>query len=424
VVERVIRSVNRHDGALRRRGLWSTVAAVVVVCAVAASGCGGGAGDSEGAVIPVEVEPLVEFHPPVLTTVASGDTLETVSRRIAGDDWVAWRDALAGEIDPRRLSPGTVFEGVLRPDGALETLRVVLDQRSELVFEAEDDGVACTRIDREITSEVVRLEGVVESSLFGAVERAGGRPALAVEVAEIFRWDVDFIRDLRRGDHFVVIVDEQRVAGEFYRYGTIFAARFVNRGKVLSAVVYPDAKGRLGYYDLDGVPLRKMFLRSPLKFSRVTSRFSMSRFHPVLKRRMPHYGVDYGAPTGTPVHVTADGVVTLAGRNGGGGNTVRVRHPNGYETNYLHLSRYGAGIRTGVRVNQGQVIGYVGSTGLSTAPHLDYRVRLNGSWINPLTITSPPVEPLEADRLQRFLGHALAVVDLLEGGEAPAGAHS
>jgi len=233
---------------------------------------------------------------------------------------------------------------------------------------------------------------------------------------------VDFIRDLRRGDRFVVVVDEQRIEGEFYRYGTIFAARFTNKDKAMNAVVYPDRDGRLGYYDLDGVPLRKMFLRSPLKFSRVTSRFSNSRFHPVLKRSMPHYGVDYGAPVGTPVHATADGVVTLAGRNGGGGNTVRLRHPNGYETNYLHLSSYGRSVRKGVRVSQGQVIGYVGSTGLSTGPHLDYRVRHNGRWINPLTISSPPVKPLEADRLQRFLGHALAVLDLIEGGEAPAGA--
>jgi len=150
----------------------------------------------------------------------------------------------------------------------------------------------------------------------------------------------------------------------------------------------------------------------------------MNRFHPVLKKRMPHYGVDYGAPVGTPVHVTADGVVTLAGRNGGAGNMVRVRHPNGYETNYLHLSRFGRGIRKGVRVTQGQVIGYVGSTGYSTGPHLDYRVRHNGRWVNPLSISSPPVEPLREDRRQRFLWHALSILELLEGREAPAGAKS
>jgi murein DD-endopeptidase MepM/ murein hydrolase activator NlpD len=394
----------------------------LIAAGAAAIGCAGGAGESEGSSVPVEVAPIAAFHPPVVETVGPGDTLETVSRRIAGDEWVAWRDALACEIDPRRLLPGTAFDGVVDPGGRLERLRVVLDLRTELTFEIGPDGITGRRIEREVTSDVVRLEGEIVSSLFGAVAEAGGRPALAVELAEIFRWDVDFLRDLRAGDRFVVIVDEQRIDDQFYRYGTIFAARFVNRDRVLNAVVYPDGNGRLGYYDLHGTPLRKMFLRSPLKFSRVTSRFSMSRMHPVLGRRMPHYGVDYGAPVGTPVHATADGVVTLAGRNGGGGNTVRVRHANGYETNYLHLSRYGPGIRSGVRVSQGQVIGYVGSTGLSTGPHLDYRVRHNGGWINPLTISSPPVEPLEADRLERFLGHALAVIDLLDGGEPPTGA--
>lgn len=410
--------VSRGTFALLSLGALATV----LMASLTLFGCSDGTGNARADVPPVEVIPIAEHRPPVVTTVASGDTLEMVSRRIAGRDWVTWRDALATEIDPRRLRPGTVFEGVLSPRGALEELRVLLDMRSELVFESSSGVIDCSRVEREVTSEVVRLEGVVESSLFGAVEGAGGRPALAVGMAEIFRWDVDFLRDLRQGDSFVVIVDEQRIEGEFYRYGTIFAAQFTNKGKALNAMVFPDENERLGYYDLEGNPLRKMFLRSPLKFSRVTSRFSMSRFHPVLKKRMPHYGVDYGAPTGTPVRATADGIVTLAARNGGAGNMVRVRHPNGYETNYLHLSKYGDGVRKGVRVTQGQVIGYVGSTGYSTGPHLDYRVKHNGSWINPLSISSPPVEPLTEDRLQRYLGHALAVLDLLEGREAPVGA--
>jgi len=371
---------------------------------------------------PVVVVPIEAYREPIQATVSPGDTIESVSRRLAGEEWVAWRDALSAEIDSRKLRPGTLFDGVRSPGGDLAELRVILDQRSEIVFESTLDGISTSRLDREVLSEVVRIEGTVESSLFQAVSAAGGRPALAVGIAEIFRWDVDFLRDLRQGDSFVVVVDLQTIDGEFYRYGTIFAARFINKDKSMDAVIYPDKDGRLGYYDLDGHPLRKMFLRSPLKFSRVTSRFSNSRFHPVLRKRMPHYGVDYGAPVGTEVHATADGVVTLAGRNGGAGNMVSVRHPNGYETNYLHLSKFGRGIRRGVRVTQGQVIGYVGSTGLSTGPHLDYRVKHNGSWINPLTISSPPVKPLEADRLQRFLGHALAVLDLLDGGEAPIGA--
>ncbi len=417
MIDGIVNSAGPNRSGARRLS-WVVLAVAVVI----STACGGTKARSAESTEPVAVAPIEAYRPPIQTTVASGDTLESLSRRLAGDEWVLWRDALSSEIDSRRLRPGTLFDGRRSPGGSLEELRVVLDRRSELFFEATGDGISSSRIEREIISEVVRLEGVVETSLFQAVSDSGGRPALAVEIAGIFRWDVDFIRDLRRGDRFVVVVDEQRIEGEFYRYGIIFAARFTNKAKALNAVVYPDREGRLGYYDLDGVPLRKMFLRSPLKFSRVTSRFSNSRFHPVLKRSMPHYGVDYGAPVGTPVHATADGVVTLVGRNGGGGNTVRLRHPNGYETNYLHLSSYGKGVRKGVRVTQGQVIGYVGSTGLSTGPHLDYRVRHNGRWINPLTISSPPVKPLEADRLQRFLGHALAVLDLIEGGEAPAGA--
>ena len=368
------------------------------------------------------VDPLTAYHPPFQTFVASGDTIESVCRRLAGDDWVIWRDVLVDEIDPKRLFPGTEFRGTLTPSGALERLEVIFDSRNEVHLEASLQGILVARVERPIVSEVLRLEGEVESSLFGAMDSAGGDPELAVQIAQIYQWDIDFLRDIRKGDTFIVVADRQTVDGEFYGWGTVFATRFINDGRTLDAVVYPDDSGRLGYYDLEGQPLRKQFLRSPLKFSRVTSRFSMSRFHPVLRRRMPHYGVDYGAPTGTPVHVTADGTVTLAARNGGGGNMVTVRHTNGYVTNYLHLSRYGKGIRRGTRVSQGQVIGYVGSTGLSTGPHLDYRVTLNGKWINPLAISSPAVKPLSEDRLQRFLAHALAVLSLIIDEPPPVGA--
>jgi murein DD-endopeptidase MepM/ murein hydrolase activator NlpD len=299
---------------------------------------------------------------------------------------------------------------------------VVFDRRNEVHLTASPEGISIERIERPIASEVLRLEGAAESSLFGAMDGAGGDPELAVRIAQIYQWDIDFLRDIRKGDTFVVVVDRQTVGGDFYAWGTVFATRFVNDGRTLDAVVYPDDSGRLGYYNLEGEPMRKQFLRSPLKFSRVTSRFSMNRFHPVLRRRMPHYGVDYGAPVGTPVHVTADGTVNFVGRKGGGGNMVTVRHTNGYETNYLHLSRYGKGVRRGARVSQGQVIGYVGSTGLSTGPHLDYRVSLNGKWINPLRISSPPVKPLSDERLQRFLAHALAVLTLIVDEPPPAGA--
>jgi murein DD-endopeptidase MepM/ murein hydrolase activator NlpD len=373
---------------------------------------------------PIPVEAMHAFHPPVRTEVGAGDTIESVSRRLAGDDWRHWRDALVTELDPRRLLPGTRFEGRCTPAGELEELTVLLDRRSELHLVRVGEKIQVEMTVRPVASEVVRIEGEVVSSLFGAVEDAGARPELAVEMAQVFQWDIDFFRDVRAGDRFVAVVDYQTVDDEFFGYGTLFATRYVNDGRSYDAVVYPDDDGRLGYYDLEGRALRKQFLRSPLEFSRITSRFSMSRFHPVLKRRLPHYGVDYGAPVGTPVRVTADGTVTFLGRNGGAGRMIRVRHPNGYVTHYLHLSRYASGIRKGSRVVQGQVIGYVGSSGLSTGPHLDYRVQQNGRWINPLTISSPPTKPLDASRLQRYLAHALAILELLEGREPPVGARS
>ena len=405
-----------------RQGRWLLIGLTLIALIVAVGMLSGGKPTAAMTLDRLTVDLLTPYHPPFQTYVASGDTIESVCRRLAGDDWVIWRDVLVDEIDPKRLFPGTEFRGTLTPSGSLERVEVVIDRRNEVHLELSTDGILVARIERPVTSEVVRLEGEVESSLFGAMDSAGGDAELAVQIAQIYQWDIDFLRDIRKGDTFVVVADRQTVEGEFYGWGTVFATRFVNNGRTLDAVVYPDDSGRLGYYDLEGKPLRKQFLRSPLKFSRVTSRFSMSRFHPVLRRRMPHYGVDYGAPTGTPVHVTADGTVTLAGRNGGGGNMVTVRHTNGYQTNYLHLSRYGKGIRRGARVSQGQVIGFVGSTGLSTGPHLDYRVTLNGKWINPLAISSPAVKPLSADRLQRFLAHALAVLSLIVDEPPPVGA--
>jgi murein DD-endopeptidase MepM/ murein hydrolase activator NlpD len=419
-VKKSLAAGGRRTRVGRGHGLIACGALALAIWTV---GCGGEAGSaSVPADFQIEVSPIDRFQPPIRTVVEPGDTIENVARRLAGDDWQAWRDALIRELDPRRLLPGTAFEGRQSSDGRLESLRVTLDRRSELHLEADGDRIEVMRVDRPIVSRVERVEGQVTSSLFGAVEAAGGQPELAVLLAQVFQWDVDFLRDVRTGDHFVAVVDTQSVDGSFYGYGTLFAARFVNDGRVLDAIAFPDEEGRVGYYDLEGRPLRKQFLRSPLEFSRVTSRFTLSRFHPILKRRMPHYGVDYGAPVGTPVLVTADGRVSFAGAKGGAGRMVTVRHANGYETNYLHLSRYGSGIRAGTRVSQGQVIGYVGSSGLSTAPHLDYRVRKNGQWVNPLTISSPPARPLDESRLQRYLSHAVAIIVLLEGGAPPAGA--
>ena len=400
---------------------WLAGPAVALALTLA---CGGG----PHGVRPHRPDPPVTVQPLRLTgavdrfAVSAGDTLESVCRRLDAGGWPSWCTHLASVLDPKALRPGMTVEGRYTPTGALESVALTLDLRSSVVARRADGEILVERIDRPVRHDEVRLEGMIESSLFGAVEAAGGDAELAVRLAQIFQWDIDFFRDLRKGDRFVVVADRRTVDGRPYGWGELYAARFVNGGRTLTAIAFPDENGRIGYYDLEGRPLRKEFLRAPLKFSRITSRFSLHRYHPILHRRMPHYGVDYGAPVGTPVHVTADGVVRFVGRKGGAGKMISVRHTNGYETNYLHLSRYGRGIHRGVRVRQGQVIGYVGQTGMATGPHLDYRVRHNGRWINPLRIASPPARPLAKKRLARFLSYAITVQALLDGKEPPRGA--
>ncbi len=243
------------------------------------------------------------------------------------------------------------------------------------------------------------LAGTLDGALETSIEAAGGEAALSLEMADVLQWDLDFTRDLRRGDRFWVLYEKVYLDGRFESIGGIVALVYENRGSILEAYRFGEDDG---YYDADGRPLRKMFLRSPLRYSRITSRFSYRRFHPILKRHRPHYGVDYGAPTGTPVRATGSGTVAYVGWDRGGGKTVKIRHPNDFLTAYLHLSGYAKGIRRGKRVTQGSVIGYVGSTGLSTAPHLDYRVQKNGRWIDPLSLKSVPTEPLEETRLPEF----------------------
>lgn len=370
----------------------------------------------------IKVEKIAAFRQPLVYRIKSGDTIESLCRATAGTEWPEWRDALLEELEPRKLRPGLIFEGERKTDGRLAKLDTRIDLRTSLNWERDSTGIDCTREELPVTTKIRRWEGSIESSLFAAVEKLGADPELAVRLASIYQWDIDFFRGLRKGDCFTVLAEEELVDGRHYRYGTLYAARFFNRGRELMAVAWGDDDGNIAYYDLEGKALKKEFLRSPLKFSRITSPFSMHRFHPVLHRSMPHYGVDYGAPVGTPVYATADGVVTYVGRNGGAGKMIRLRHTNGYETNYLHLSRYASGIRRGVRVRQKQIIGYVGATGMATGPHLDYRVKLNGRWINPMSISSPPAPPLPEKILPRYLAHALAVIQLLNGKPAPPGA--
>jgi murein DD-endopeptidase MepM/ murein hydrolase activator NlpD len=306
--------------------------------------------------------------------------------------------ALGEHLDLRRVRAGQRFAVLSGPDDRPTRLRFDLDGQGRILLERGADGWSSAWQPFARTLRTRAVAGTLDGSLEAAVRAAGADPRVTLRMADALQWDLDFNRDLQRGDRFEVLFEEIYLDGRFYAPGGVVALAYDNGGRRLEAYRYGD-----GYYDAEGRPLEKMFLRSPLAYSRITSRFSHKRFHPVLKTYRPHYGVDYGAPVGTPVRVTAGGVVVSAGWSGGGGKTVKVRHPNGYLTAYLHLSRFASGIGPGRRVRQGEVIAYTGSTGLSSGPHLDYRVQLNGRWIDPLSLKNVPAEPIPASERPAFL---------------------
>ena len=322
--------------------------------------------------------------------------------------------ALEEHIEVRRLRAGEQGEVYFDPQGRMTSLALHLAGKGKVALARDGDRWRSSWQEFVRTEQLERVAGELESSLILAVEEGGGPVQLAYAMSRVLQWDLDFNRDLRVGDHFQALFTEVYLEGDLEGVGDVLALIYENRGRRLEAYRYRD-----GYYDAEGRPLQKMFLRSPLPFTRVTSRFSRSRFHPVLKTYRPHYGVDYGAPTGTPVRATANGVVDFVGRNGGAGKMVRLRHGNGYQTNYLHLSRYAKGLRRGQRVSQGDLVGYVGSTGLSTGPHLDYRVKKNGRWINPLSLQNTPSRPVPASELPAFQERRDALRAALEGASLP-----
>ncbi len=257
------------------------------------------------------------------------------------------------------------------------------------------------------------VQGTIKTSLFEAIEKAGEHSNLAISLAEIFAWDIDFVHDIRAGDSFKIIVEKNFLDNKFAGYGKILAAQIKNRNKVFEAYWYKTTKGETGYYDINGLPLEKVFLKAPLKFTYISSKYSMRRFHPILKVIKPHQGVDFAAPIGTPIKSVADGVIIRKGYDKEGGNFIKIRHKNGYVTIYNHMSKFAKGIRVGKPVKQAEVIGYVGMTGLATGPHLDFRVIKNGRFINPLKLPSIPKRPLSSSEKRIFLAKIKPLVGIL-----------
>lgn len=300
--------------------------------------------------------------------------------------------------DLARLAVGRPFALATTPDGALQAFTYRIDDLRTLRVVRRGDELSAELKERSYDMRVESASGLIESSLFGAVVGSGEQEQLALDLAEIFAWDVDFNTEIQKGDGFRVAVEKLYLDGRFVKYGRILAAEFQRGARRLEAVRFDGQQGS-GFYAPNGTPLRKAFLRSPLKFSRITSGFTHARFHPILGRTTPHLGIDFGAPTGTPVQAAADGLVSAAGWMGGYGKTVKLRHANGFETLYGHLSQID--VRVGQRVAQGNGIGKVGSTGLSTGPHLDYRMVRNGSFVNPLRVELPPAEPIaDSERVE------------------------
>lgn len=286
-------------------------------------------------------------------------------------------------------------------DGEFREFVLQLDNKSRLRISRTPNGtMRASKEDIPYSINIVRIQSRISSSLHQAVADGGGSPVLANRLGDIFAYVIDFHKDLQRGDQVEVLVERKHFRGEFAGYGRILAAEFMVRGRRHTAVYFRHAGGK--YYNFEGESLRRAFLRSPLRYTRISSRFSKRRFHPLLKRYRPHFGVDYAAPRGTPVHAVADGVVAWVGRKSQAGKTIKLRHGGGYRTSYLHLYRYARGIRKGGRVFQGQVIGYVGSTGLSTGPHLDYRLSRYGRYLDPLKAKLPKGMPLPRSLRSRF----------------------
>ena len=349
---------------------------------------------------------LLSGYVPARTTIAH----LFANHMIQGADAPVLVASIASAMDVRKMRAGQPYAIDRLLDGRVRRFEYEIDADKRLVVDrASMDGAArfvatVERIPKETT--VVAVEGDINretSSLVAALDKAGERVELALGLADVFSGEIDFNSDLQPGDTFRVLVERQAREGKLSGYGAILAAEFVNDGRKLRAIRFTPDGGSTAYYDENGRSLKRFFLKSPLKFEpRITSRFSSSRKHPILGYNRAHNGVDYHAPAGAPVGSVAPGVVTMAGWTGGGGRTVKVRHPNGYETEYLHMSAIA--VRPGQRVGQGDLVGRVGQTGLATGVHLHYGLKKNGRYVNPVIEhrNMPPGEPVPAGLMNVF----------------------
>lgn len=343
----------------------------------------------------------VEVH-----TVPRNSSLSDILRAtdLSGQQIFSLVQSLDTVFNVRRIRAGNKYALFYESQDSLKELAFFVYEISTTDFFVSDvrnrDSIVSHRDVKDITVVEKQAKGEIESSLWNATVGQGLPISLSLELSEIYSWTIDFF-GLQKGDAFRLVYTERYVDSVSVGLDAIAYAVFTHRGKDIYAIPF-EQDSIVSFYDSLGLSLRKAFLKAPLRYARISSHFSNARMHPVLRTVRAHHGIDYAAPTGTPVMTIGDGVVIRRGYFGAAGNMVRIRHNSTYETAYLHLSRFGKGIAVGTRVTQGQIIGYVGSTGLSTGPHLDFRVYKNGTPINPLHLESPPVEPVQEDNIPAF----------------------
>jgi murein DD-endopeptidase MepM/ murein hydrolase activator NlpD len=351
------------------------------------------------------VQPSPEEEAWETVTVRSGQSLDVIFRQ-QGFSGALLQDILALNDETRSLRtirPGEEFGFRRSPDGALEQMRYPLDEGRYLLVDNRGAAPRAEILIRQLSTRLFEAEGTIDSSLFLSGKAAGLSDNMIMKLANIFGWDIDFVLDIRAGDRFFLLYEKIYRDGDYLRDGEILAATFVNQGDKFQAIRF-EADNGPQYYAPDGRHMRKAFLRAPLNFSYISSNFNPRRFHPILKRIKPHNGIDYRAPRGTPVYAAGDGRVIKSARDQYNGHHVFIQHANSIVTKYLHFTN--RTVKQGERVRQGQVIGYVGSTGLAEAPHLHYEFVVNGVHRNPRTVSLPTVEPLQGPHLEAFRQHA------------------
>ena len=351
-----------------------------------------------------ELEPPTDKGRWVEEKVKQGDSLARIFSRLDLSANLLHRIVHSGPEakELANIRPGESIRVRLAADGELLELIHQQSKIRSLQILPADEGFSAKVLDRNLETRVTNASGTITSSLYLGAQRAGLSDNLIMELANIFGWDIDFALEIRAGDQFSLIYEEQYLDGEKFGDGAILAAEFINQGKVFRAIRFEDEEGYGSYYSPEGESMRKAFLRAPVDFRRISSRFTKARYHPVLGKKRPHRGVDYSAATGTPIKASGDGRVIFRGTKGGYGRTVMIRHGSQYTTLYAHMSKFRGSVKQGSRVRQGQVIGYVGKSGLATGPHLHYEFRVNGVHRNPLTIKLPAAEPLPQKYRARF----------------------